>query len=133
MGLKAFSPAAARRGAIVLASAGGLAACSGTAASTDPIARTEPVRQTTSAIGANAAAQKAVTGPATTAHVSRSSKPTTSLPLAGKVVGIDPGHNGLNYTDPTFIDHPIWNGREDETCNTTGTQTDGGYTEAQYN
>ncbi len=34
---------------------------------------------------------------------------------------------------PSFIDQLIWNGREDETCDTTGTETDGGYTEAQYN
>jgi N-acetylmuramoyl-L-alanine amidase len=54
-------------------------------------------------------------------------------PLAGKVVGIDPGHNGLNYTDPAYIDHLIWNGREWETCNTTGTATDSGYTEARFN
>jgi len=57
----------------------------------------------------------------------------SALPLAGKVVGVDPGHNGLNYTDPTFINHLIWNGREEETCDTTGTETDGGYTEAQFN
>lgn len=56
-----------------------------------------------------------------------------SLPLAGKVVGIDPGHNGRNYTDPVYIDHPIWNGREEEACDTTGTETAGGYTEAQFN
>jgi N-acetylmuramoyl-L-alanine amidase len=54
-------------------------------------------------------------------------------PLAGKVVGIDPGHNGRNYTDPSYIDHLIWNGREQEACDTTGTETDGGYTEAQFN
>jgi len=54
-------------------------------------------------------------------------------PLAGKVVGIDPGHNGLNYTAPQVIDQPIWNGQEDESCDTTGTATDSGYTEAQYN
>jgi N-acetylmuramoyl-L-alanine amidase len=54
-------------------------------------------------------------------------------PLAGKVVGIDPGHNGHNYTDPAFIDHLIWNGREEEPCDTTGTETDAGYTEAQFN
>lgn len=56
-----------------------------------------------------------------------------SLPLAGKVVGIDPGHNGRNYSNPTYINHLIWNGRERETCDTTGTETDGGYTEAQFN
>jgi N-acetylmuramoyl-L-alanine amidase len=56
-----------------------------------------------------------------------------ALPLAGKIVGIDPGHNGRNYTDPDYIDRPIWNGREHEACDTTGTETDGGYTEAQFN
>jgi N-acetylmuramoyl-L-alanine amidase len=55
------------------------------------------------------------------------------LALAGKVVGIDPGHNGLNYTASQIIDQPVWNGQEDESCDTTGTATDGGYTEAQYN
>ncbi len=58
---------------------------------------------------------------------------SSKLPLAGVVVGIDPGHNGRNYTDPAFINHLIWNGREQETCDTTGTETDGGYTEAQFN
>ncbi|HUD38573.1 MAG TPA: N-acetylmuramoyl-L-alanine amidase [Streptosporangiaceae bacterium] len=53
--------------------------------------------------------------------------------LAGKIVGIDPGHNGKNYTDPAFLNHQIWNGREWEDCDTTGTETDGGYTEAKFN
>ena len=55
------------------------------------------------------------------------------LPLKGKIVGIDPGHNGLNYTDPAYLDRQIWNGREWENCDTTGTETDGGYTEALFN
>jgi len=54
-------------------------------------------------------------------------------PLAGEIIGIDPGHNGLNHTDPAFIDHQIWNGRQWENCNTTGTATASGYTEAQFN
>ena len=49
------------------------------------------------------------------------------------VVGIDPGHNGLNGTDPSYINKLIWNGRERETCDTAGTQTNEGYTEAQFN
>jgi N-acetylmuramoyl-L-alanine amidase len=56
-----------------------------------------------------------------------------ALPLAGKVVGIDPGHNGDNYSDSTYIDRQIWNGRSYEDCDTTGTETDSGYTEAEYN
>jgi N-acetylmuramoyl-L-alanine amidase len=53
--------------------------------------------------------------------------------LAGRTIGIDPGHNGGNVTDPAFINGIIWNGRENETCDTTGTQTNGGYTEATFN
>lgn len=55
------------------------------------------------------------------------------LPLAGKTVGIDPGHDGGNFSDPAFINTMIWNGREEETCDTTGTATASGYTEAQFN
>jgi N-acetylmuramoyl-L-alanine amidase len=58
---------------------------------------------------------------------------SASLPLTGKVVGIDPGHNGDNYTDPSFIDQTIFNGTGQEACDTTGTATDGGYTEAAFN
>jgi N-acetylmuramoyl-L-alanine amidase len=57
----------------------------------------------------------------------------SSQPLAGKTVGVDPGHNGRNYSDPAYIDRQIWNGREYEDCNTTGTETDAGYTEAEFN
>ena len=57
----------------------------------------------------------------------------SGAPLAGKVVGIDPGHNGLNYSAPGFIDQPVFNGTGTESCDTTGTATDSGYTEAQYN
>jgi N-acetylmuramoyl-L-alanine amidase len=53
--------------------------------------------------------------------------------LAGVVVGVDPGHNGGNFMHVAHIDHLIWNGRENEACNTTGTETDSGYTEAGYN
>ena len=53
-------------------------------------------------------------------------------PLAGRIIGIDPGHNGLNWTDPAFLDRQVWNGREWENCDTTGTQTAGGYTEARF-
>jgi len=59
--------------------------------------------------------------------------PSSALPLAGKVVGIDPGHNGGNFGDPGYINQLIWNGREQETCDTCGTQTAAGYTEAQFN
>jgi N-acetylmuramoyl-L-alanine amidase len=53
-------------------------------------------------------------------------------PLAGTVIGIDPGHNGRNYTDPAYLNHQVWNGREKEACDTTGTQTNAGYTEPRF-
>jgi N-acetylmuramoyl-L-alanine amidase len=75
-----------------------------------------------------------------TGSPSPSASPTASpspsppaLPLAGRVVGIDPGHNGGNFSDPGYINQLIWNGRESETCDTTGTETASGFTEASFN
>jgi len=53
-------------------------------------------------------------------------------PLSGRVIGIDPGHNGANYTDPSFLNQWIWNGRAMEHCDTTGTATNAGYSEALF-
>jgi N-acetylmuramoyl-L-alanine amidase len=75
----------------------------------------------------------ATADPRRTTPAPRTRRTRPPRPLAGKVIGIDPGHNGANGTDPSYIDHLIWNGRESETCDTTGTQTDGGYTEARFN
>jgi N-acetylmuramoyl-L-alanine amidase len=66
---------------------------------------------------------------------SASARPVSALskkPLAGKIIGIDPGHNARNYTDPNYLDHKVWNGREWEGCDTTGTKTASGYTEAKF-
>lgn len=75
------------------------------------------------------------TGPTTTTPPlpSKPARSAAQPPLAGVVVGIDPGHNGRNYTAPSYLNHLIWNGREMEACDTTGTQTDAGYTEATFN
>jgi N-acetylmuramoyl-L-alanine amidase len=54
-------------------------------------------------------------------------------PLSGTVIAIDPGHDGGNGTAPGIIDQPIWNGREDEPCDTVGSQTAGGYPEHLFN
>jgi N-acetylmuramoyl-L-alanine amidase len=54
--------------------------------------------------------------------------------LAGRTVVIDPGHNGDNFEHLAFINHlvPAGRGRE-KPCNTTGTATAGGYSEAAFN
>lgn len=61
------------------------------------------------------------------------SRPPRDKLLAGKIVGIDPGHNGQNFANPAYLSQIIWNGRENETCDTTGTQTASGYSEALFN
>ncbi|MGH9128549.1 MAG: N-acetylmuramoyl-L-alanine amidase [Acidimicrobiales bacterium] len=91
-----------------------------------PATTRDTVKPVTPAAPAEPAGGIGSGGPATLA-------PTHPGPLSGKVVAIDPGHNGGNFTDTSFIDSPIFNGRTSEACDTTGTETEGGYTEAQFN
>ena len=70
---------------------------------------------------------------ATASPAPSASHPTRTGILRGKVVAVDPGHNGGNFDAASAIGKLIWNGRETETCDTTGAETDGGYTEAQFN
>ncbi len=90
-----------------------------------------------SAVSGTAGSGSAVSGTAGSGSVAAgqvaAAPGSQAKPLAGRVVGIDPGHNGRNGSDPAYINHLIWNGRAWETCDTTGTQTDGGYTEARFN
>ncbi len=60
---------------------------------------------------------------------------TTSSPaLAGKVVVLDPGHNGGNASHPAQINALVPAGRgQTKACNTTGTSTNAGYTEHAFN
>jgi N-acetylmuramoyl-L-alanine amidase len=60
-------------------------------------------------------------------------RPTGTGILRGKVVAVDPGHNGGNFAAASVIGKLIWNGRESESCDTPGAETNGGYTEAQFN
>jgi N-acetylmuramoyl-L-alanine amidase len=61
--------------------------------------------------------------------------PTTGYSLVGQVVTLDPGHNGDNYLHPAYIDHLVPSGPYgmEKACDTTGTETDAGYTEAAFN
>ncbi|GAA5068431.1 N-acetylmuramoyl-L-alanine amidase [Thermocatellispora tengchongensis] len=57
---------------------------------------------------------------------------TAAKPLAGKVVVIDPGHNGLNYKRPDVINRPVNVLTKRKPCDTTGTSTGDGYSEAAF-
>ncbi|MFE2940321.1 N-acetylmuramoyl-L-alanine amidase [Streptomyces sp. NPDC059255] len=52
--------------------------------------------------------------------------------LAGKVVVIDPGHNPRNKDHPSEINEKVDIGTATKECDTTGTETDSGYTEAEF-
>jgi N-acetylmuramoyl-L-alanine amidase len=57
-----------------------------------------------------------------------------SRPLAGKVITIDPGHNGRNWANPEIINRIVYAGNGVyKACNTTGTSVRGGLTEPAHN
>jgi N-acetylmuramoyl-L-alanine amidase len=143
-----------RRPALLVAVSAALVAASSGCGSSSPVSTahlsaaatvaarpTAPAASASSAAAAPAASASPAAAPSTkraatraaASDPKRAASKRPGLPLAGKVVGIDPGHNGRNYTDPPFLNHLIWNGRAQEGCDTTGTQTDGGYTEARFN
>jgi N-acetylmuramoyl-L-alanine amidase len=53
-------------------------------------------------------------------------------PLHGRTIVLDPGHNGANARHPDRINRLVNAGTLRKPCDTTGTQTAGGYTEAAY-
>lgn len=60
------------------------------------------------------------------------SRPAASGPLKGKVIVIDPGHNPGNFRHTAEIDRKVDIGTNWKECDTTGTSTNAGYTEAQF-
>ncbi|MFF7973976.1 N-acetylmuramoyl-L-alanine amidase [Streptomyces sp. NPDC007905] len=66
-----------------------------------------------------------------------SATPTTSAPAAsgalkGKVIVVDPGHNPGNFRHPAEINRQVDIGTNKKECDTTGTSTNAGYTEARF-
>ena len=72
--------------------------------------------------------------PSATASTTAPKHPPThpALPLAGRTVVIDPGHNGGNASDPAFINQLVPAGGFDKPCDTAGTETDDGYPEYAF-
>jgi N-acetylmuramoyl-L-alanine amidase len=123
---------ARRRLAVAVVAVGVAASACGAAPGGTPVPRHDVPAAARPSAAQPAAATPALSS-AGNAAGSGGLTPAPARPLAGKVVGVDPGHNGGNFTDPSAIDHQVWNGRAWEACDTTGTETDGGFTEAQFN
>ncbi|MGW2214956.1 N-acetylmuramoyl-L-alanine amidase [Nonomuraea sp. NPDC001684] len=69
-------------------------------------------------------------GPTETATAKQA--PPGAKPLAGKVIVIDPGHNGANYRHPAEINRKVNVLTQMKECDTTGTATKSGYSEAAF-
>ncbi|MEU0433038.1 N-acetylmuramoyl-L-alanine amidase [Streptomyces sp. NPDC006290] len=63
---------------------------------------------------------------------SSSSAPGASGSLKGKVIVIDPGHNPSNFQHTSEINRKVDIGTNWKECDTTGTSTNAGYTEARF-
>lgn len=59
-------------------------------------------------------------------------RPGSARPLSGMVVVVDPGHNPGNFRHTAEIDRPVDIGTNRKECDTTGTSTNDGYTEARF-
>lgn len=79
-------------------------------------------------------AMVALAGPASATHDFRSGTddPGGGLPLAGRVVVIDPGHQLGAHNFPGKINRLVPAGGFEKPCETTGTATDSGYPEATF-
>ncbi|GGX12265.1 N-acetylmuramoyl-L-alanine amidase [Streptomyces chryseus] len=72
------------------------------------------------------------TGAPSPSGTDKDEKPNATGPLAGKVVVVDPGHNPGNFRHTREISKLVNVGTHRKECDTTGTSTNGGYTEASF-
>lgn len=59
-------------------------------------------------------------------------RPAADGPLKGKIVVVDPGHNTGNFRHASEINRKVDIGTNRKECDTTGTSTNAGYTEAKF-
>ena len=117
----------------------GLAACSGDGVTAAPTATGGGTARATATAGSTAVTPTGEPVPAVPG--TPSAPPATSTPtqdgaaqgsLAGKVIVVDPGHNGGNAADPSAINRQVDAGGFRKACNTTGTAARG-VTESSVN
>ncbi|MEU8267431.1 N-acetylmuramoyl-L-alanine amidase [Sphaerisporangium sp. NPDC049002] len=100
----------------------GASACGGAASSS--AADTAPQRAETRSVAARPASSSA--------RVATAGTPSPAKPLSGKVIVIDPGHNGGNYRHPDVVNKKVNVLTQWKPCDTTGTSTNDGYSEAAF-
>ena len=91
-------------------------------------AQTLPARTVVAGSKANEPTASTVT----TTSKTRTTRSAAVAPLSGKTIAIDPGHNGRNYLHTAEINRLVDAGTLRKACDTTGTETNDGYTEAAF-
>jgi N-acetylmuramoyl-L-alanine amidase len=114
-----------RRLAVIAAAVLAVCACVGVA-----FALLRAPDETPPAAGPTQAAPSSTTSSPAPAPATTEAPP---LPLAGRVVVLDPGHNRDNGRHPAQIGRPVDAGGFQKACNTTGTATSSGIPEATVN
>jgi N-acetylmuramoyl-L-alanine amidase len=81
---------------------------------------------------AGQAAPASAGGQATSTAAQAKQAPPSAKPLEGKVIAVDPGHNGGNYRHTKEINRQVDVLTQKKACDTTGTSTNDGYSEAAF-
>jgi N-acetylmuramoyl-L-alanine amidase len=93
----------------------------------------EPPPSTSSSTPPPVSSSAPATTTTTTTTTPPAAKGKPNPPPPGRVVVLDPGHNGGNASHPAEINAPVPDGRgRTKPCNTTGTATNAGYTEHAF-
>ena len=141
-GADASQPAASPRGSASGDPAGtGPVASATIAASPDPAASGTPTSGTPTSgtptsgsptSGSSGSPAPGVPQAADQASQSLTLQPLGARPLSGKVIVIDPGHNGGNGRAASRIAQLVNIGNGTKACDTTGAQTNAGYAESAF-
>lgn len=108
-----------------------------TSALADPSAQTDGKAGSPTSRTSGASGQPSSTDPQRKASGTAPAKgtpaaPAAALPLSGKTVVIDPGHNTNNVNHTADINRLVDIGTTRKECDTTGTSTNSGYAEASF-
>ncbi|BFV59536.1 N-acetylmuramoyl-L-alanine amidase [Kitasatospora sp. CMC57] len=106
------------------------AACAGPASSVGNADRSAAVASPTEELPVLPSFWPTAAAPSTPAPAAGSS--AASRPLTGRTVLLDPGHNLGNGKHGTELNRQVDIGNSRKECDTTGTSTDAGYSEAEY-
>jgi N-acetylmuramoyl-L-alanine amidase len=118
---------------LIVAAALGLAACGSSHGASAPTSTAPTSTAPTATTGSPSSATVAATPTTATTPTTAAPATTAAQPLGGKVVVIDPGHNGGNFEATAEINQQVNVLTEEKACDTTGAVASDGYTEASFN